>query len=452
MVKKSNILTCFASIVLYVLFTEGTTAGTYTLSAHGNDDFGVKRIGIPSVYVAGNCTHCHGQHSSIDNEEPIPVNNQPSPFALFAPTFNTAKSDGPYAQDDLFCFYCHTDSGSYQDGSGYMTNKDYAETFAGATGGPTSIMAQFNEVGTGGSNHNLYDLWLYMKEHPVYGAKNGGWFTEYSDPCTACHNPHLARRNKEHLTDAGYATISRPTDHFDQWGDDEFEQMSDYSSIYQAPFYAYSGSHPTDINTATYEPAGVELARADGQLTPNYNDFCLDCHKDSIYSNNENRQLSTIDWSTERHGIPNAVEVFSRTPFGTQGGYVLSCLDCHEAHGSSNKLLIRRSINGVSVGDVGVFPGDRGNQCRQCHMDDNAWAQGDVNEWKFSHHGRGRDSPYSGNMVSSCGCHNYDGSHSAPDPIPCEICHYHGSFVPNPSGQFPSTLTPKNDPFYRKMF
>lgn len=411
--------------------------------------------------MAGNCTHCHGQHSSIDNDEPIPVNNGPSPFALFAPTFNTTKTIGPYDQSDLFCFYCHTDIDSYQVGSGSMVNNDYAETFAGAIVGPTSIMGQFNKVETGGSNHNLYDLWLYMKEHPEFGAKNGGWFTEDSAPCTACHNPHLARRNKEHLTDFGYATISRPTDHFDQWGDDEFEQISDYSSIYQAPFYAYVGNHPTDVNTATYEPASVERARADGQLTPDYNDFCLDCHKESIYSNNEYRNLSIIDWNTERHGIPNAVSVMSRTPYGQGGGYVLSCLDCHEAHGSPNKLLIRRSINGVTVGAIGVTEGDRGNQCRQCHMDDESYkdagydSMGGINKWKYPHHGRTQGaSPYSAqeSYVSGCGCHNYDGSHSAPDPIPCEICHYHGSFVPNPAGAYPSDLTPKNIPYYRKMF
>lgn len=461
MITTNNLWCYVVSLTFSVLCSSLATAGSYAISAHGNSVYGVKRsegpASMPDFYSAGNCSHCHGAHRSINGQDSSAENDGPAPFNLFAPTFDTTKvtANIDFEQNDVFCFYCHTDTGSFQASSGSMVNKDYAETFGGATGGPISIMAQFNQVDSGGSNHNLYDLWSYMKEHPEYGKKNGGWFTEYSDPCTACHNPHLARQNKENLTDSSFATISRPSQHFDQWGDDEDEQMSDYSAIYQAPFYAYSGAHPTDVYAASYEPAGVTRALANGQLTPDYNDFCLDCHVDAIYSNNVNRNLIAIDWTTERHGIPNAVEVFSRTPFGLQGGYVLSCMDCHEAHGSPNKLLIRRSINGVAVGAVGVVPGDRGNQCRQCHMDDNAWAQGDVNEWKFSHHGRGQDSPYSGSMTTpSCACHNYlqDGSHSAPDPIPCERCHYHGSFVPNPAGEYPSTLTPKNAPFERKMF
>nr|WP_320049726.1 cytochrome c3 family protein [uncultured Desulfuromonas sp.] len=448
------------SALSFIFCSAIATAGTYSLSAHGNSETGVKRtqgpFPPPDIYAIGNCAHCHEQHASIDDLEPGPDDGGPSSFALFAPTFDTSKitASSDYQQSDLFCFYCHTDNGSYQANNGSMINKDYAETFGGHINGPTSIMGQFNQIDSGGSNHNLYDIWNYMKEHPEYGKKNGGWFTENSDPCTACHNPHLARQNKEHLTDASYATISLPSDHYDQWGDDEFEQMSDYSSIYQAPFYAYSGSHPSDIYSATYEPAGVGYSQADGQLTPDYNTFCLDCHCDSIYSSTQNRNLSVINWDTERHGIPDAYEVFSRTPFGVLGGYVLSCLDCHEPHGSSNNFLIRRGINGQDVGAVGVVAGDRGNQCRQCHMDDYAYAQGAINDWKYSHHGRGQLSPYSAMMVGGCGCHDYnqDGAHSAPDPIPCERCHYHGSFVPNPAGEFPSTLTPKNEPYYRKMF
>jgi hypothetical protein len=434
-IKTKTLRNGICILGMFFAFTTQThlaQAGTYTISAHGDVNTGVYRSDLASVgYSKGNCAHCHEQHASIEGTEQTPINGNGSVFSLFSDTFNTLKITKPYDQEDVFCFYCHSTLSSLQDG-GSMINYDYANTFAGASNGPTSIMDAFNQPGeTDASYHNLYDIWKFAKDEFSY-------FTEYSDPCTACHNPHLARRNKENKRDSSYACISKPTEHDDQWGDDADEQMNDYSAIYQAPYY--SGS------TSTYEPDAVSVGDADGSLTPDYNSFCMDCHDQVIYSTTLGRDMVALDWSSaggdlvsagDKHGSNNAtVDVVSRPPYGVLPGYVLSCLDCHEPHGSPNAYLIRRSINGQSLGVTigsGKDGSARGNQCRQCHKDDYE-AGGStnanlINVWKTTHHGGGLsgDNPYRTDQVSNCGCHEIVVNKKM--PIACEHCHGHTQYV-----------------------
>jgi hypothetical protein len=116
---------------------------------------------------------------------------------------------------------------------------------------------------------------------------------------------------------------------------------------------------------------------------------------------------------------------------------------------------MRRSINGqpLNLTDHSMDADGRGFQCLQCHKDDSMIGSGGVNDWKLQHHGLGWDSPYSGRnnpapsggTLDSCDCHGaFEGDNgSGQDPIRCEICHYHGSYVPNPAGEWPATVTPK---------
>ncbi|CAD7783696.1 MAG: hypothetical protein KCCBMMGE_02103 [Candidatus Methanoperedenaceae archaeon GB37] len=52
-------------------------------------------------------------------------------------------------------------------------------------------MKAFNQ----NSYHNLYDIWEFAK------TNFSSFFKEDSNPCSACHNVHLAKRNKEHKSD-----------------------------------------------------------------------------------------------------------------------------------------------------------------------------------------------------------------------------------------------------------
>ncbi len=437
----------FAASVCFLLLLppHPAVAGPYALSAHGNSGYGVERADLAGTYNQGNCAHCHEQHASIGGNEPTPDDNAPAGFALFHATFNSSKTHAPYEKSDLFCFYCHSDiSGeSIQANAGNdMKNYDYSYTFGGSSvliDGRLvdDILETFNwpsyqSAGTG-SNHNLLGLQDYAK------ANFATWFTNRSDPCAACHNPHIARRNKANLFDAAYSAISLPSAHDEHWGDEPDEQMSDYSNTYLAPI-AVGGS---------FEPVGS--TNPGGDLIPDYNTFCLECHGTSaaqISSRNHGTTLSPIDWTSpggdlvsagDKHGTNVATgDIDTKAPYNNAFNIVLSCCDCHEPHGSPYDYLVRRSINGETVGAVGVTIGDRGNQCRQCHKDDLELGiqNGLANEWKGTHHGGGAvaDNPYSTNQMTGCGCHyggggGGGGGGGKPEKITCDDCHYHGSFI-----------------------
>lgn len=377
-------------------------AGTYTDSAHGDAAVGVKRTPAQLTdYSRGNCAHCHEQHASIDGAIPAPATGDASAFALFADNFDTTATTKPYVQADNFCFYCHTSSSSFQ--SGGIDNKDYTATFGGyATGSPAGILEAFNLA----SYHNLKDI--------VNFADNAfDYFTASSNPCTACHNPHLARRNKANVTDPAYTAISRPTDHFNLWGNDASERMDVFSgNKYKAPYYYNS--------TVTYEPGAT--ATSNGSLTPDYNTFCTDCHNtvNTIYSTTLGRNLKKIDWNNEKHGKGNADgDIRVKTPYSAGSGslgYVLSCLDCHEPHGSPNRYLLRRKINRIALTGTITNGYNLSYLCDQCH--DKAGS-----DWESIHHssmGVGNDYPYNRKSCSSC-----HGGY----PQNCERCHFHGAIT-----------------------
>jgi len=404
-------------------------AGKYTNSAHGSYTYGVFRESTKKLgYARGNCAHCHEMHASIEGSQPNPSSSNPSAFALFADNFNSNQTTHPYTQSDDFCFYCHTSTDSLQDGG--IVNKDFSATFAGAPETVSSIFDQFNEL----SYHNLYDIYVFAKKtFPDF-------FTSYSNPCVACHNPHLARRDKAHITDPLYSAISLPSEHKKLWT----KTMKDSTEYYQAPFYYHSKS--------VYEPGGISIS--DGSKTIDWNAFCTTCHNKTnvIYSTTLGRNLRKIDWTTpitvnpstgvesggDKHGAANATGNITATllpPYrtyllehGYTSGITLSCLDCHEPHGSPNIMLIRRVINGNETWDdysnsiinITEYSSDQWRAvCDRCHISD-----------QFEIHHRRR---YSRSGTWSCYSPPY------PNPrrcmachprrtffIPCTYCHFHG--------------------------
>ena len=284
-VVKSGVL----SLLLILFLAAVALGGPYSDSAHGDKIYGVKRqvasLSAPGPYVIGNCAHCHEQHASIDGQEPIPRDNEPAAFALFSQPFDTTRQLGPYQQRDLFCFYCHSTSGSLQASAATMGNYDYSRNFGGlASGGPISILAAFNQSTTSqnASYHNLYDVWKFSQKF-----KN---FKSSSVPCDACHNPHRAKRNRANVTDPTDTAISLPDDHESLWGDQPDETMANYADRYQSPLYAGA--------VGGYEPGGIADAFADGSQVPDYNSYCLTCHGEPVFSTTYGRNMLRIDWST----------------------------------------------------------------------------------------------------------------------------------------------------------
>ncbi|MCD6320484.1 MAG: hypothetical protein J7M03_07390 [Candidatus Desulfofervidaceae bacterium] len=402
-----KVLVIILSVILS--FCLPVKAGNYSLSAHGNASYGVKRDDTNlSGYAQGNCAHCHEQHASINGTEPNPSSAKASKFCLFADNFSGTQA-GSYSQSDDFCFYCHTSLESLQVNG--ITNKDYSATFGGATASVTGIMDTFNQT----SYHNLYDVLNSAKSY---------WpstFTADSNPCAACHNPHLAKRNKAYPGDPSYTAISKPSAHDQLWGDDPGERLSDFTTYYQAPYYYGS--------TSTYEPNNQgKPVNGWGSNMPDYDSFCTDCHNstNTIYSTTLSRNLYKIDWITaggesggDKHGKNaattglNIKEPFASSDLGITTGFVLSCLDCHEPHGSPNVMLIRREVNGGNLsGNITVFSTIYWSYlCGRCHKDD----------YKYIHH-YDSEAPYPGPPKGCKSCH---GS-SMKGPINCNYCHFHG--------------------------
>lgn len=407
----------YCTVLLFVLaclIADPASAGPYLDSAHGNATYGVNRSSIDSTYTAfatGNCAHCHEMHASIGGAEPSPVTG-PEPHTLFAPTFNAVRTQNPYLYTDDFCFYCHSSNSGQK-----VKNQDYSATFGGAANGtgPQTILDAFNQA----SYHNLYDIMTFLNKDTTYGP----WFATIGNPCSACHNSHLAKRNWD-SSQTGFpllSTISMPGVTDSLWG--ETQLMSSYFS-YEAPFAI--------LNT-NREPAGV--GDQNGANTPDYNSFCTSCHNPdkTIWSTTLNRDLKKVNFGDtglgqEKHGaLARDGSGFFRAPYAAaaalKSNFILSCLDCHEPHGSQNIMLLRRRINGEDLEGTVTSTDDMSYVCKRCHTDDLAagGGTGQANRWQYIHHSA-PGAPYA--QATTCtDCHSTaDGS----TPVACGNCHGHG--------------------------
>lgn len=345
---------------------DNSTYGYY-FSAHANGTYGVLRSGVG--FPRGECFHCHeiaGPGASHGGQ-------------LFY---------GLYTACNHTCYKCHNliALGETMEVLNYI----YAYNFGGgpaeySTGRPVpddtiiydTIMKQFcndnSLVDYCGSSHNLDKVY-----NAIRNDKYGWGFPVSPNPCSGCHNVHLAERigstqdPPSYPYDPSKAPISRPSDHNNLWGDDAAERMDVYAAsvggVYLAPYYA-------DTVSGTYEPAGDGIS--DGSNMPDYVSLCLDCHQ-YTQTGDDGRLVGPINWGDpnfvgttldplkgDRHGgipsgqndcYPNPWEEGSlRAPYSDalkEDGYnyVLSCTDCHEPHGTPNRIqLIRRFVNGEAV-------------------------------------------------------------------------------------------------------
>lgn len=396
-------------------------AGDYLDSAHGSSEFGVFRpiIGNPPPsgfgYSRGNCSHCHEQHASINGTQPPPGSGNASPYVLFAENFNSARKTPPYAESDNFCFSCHNNPSTAQP----VLNNDYSQAFGCGPQGPSTIIAAMNQT----SAHNLYDLW-------TFNNSTFPWSSTYSNPCNSCHNPHLARRNWASAQDPEFSAISKPNDHFVLFGSTETMESS-YNTKYEPPYCSNS--------LVDREPGASGNAISGRANTPDYVAFCSTCHNNSttIFSTTLSRDLIPINWNNngDKHGLrPMDGSVSTLPPYDIPASgtdFVLSCLDCHEAHGSENVMLLRRRANGsdLTAAITSLDTIDWGLLCLKCHEDDVAAgiSLATSNKWEYVHH-LVSDAPYA--QIQCNKCHiSTTGGGGGPPAIPCQQCHSHSGIV-----------------------
>lgn len=137
-------------------FIEPAWGGDYMESAHGQN---ISRTVMTNAgYGIGNCAHCHEQHASLLNEEPLPQNG-PSPYL----TFDTEEN---------VCYGCHSAAGTV----GSADVKVKVDIDAGDT--------------INGSHH---DVLIASGKHR-YGEDTTAFDASSKHvECTDCHNPHAAK-------------------------------------------------------------------------------------------------------------------------------------------------------------------------------------------------------------------------------------------------------------------
>ncbi len=371
----------------------------YYLDTHGNVTYGVSCKNV--TYSKGECLHCHDVSQSGHGGK------------LFDIT-------------DNFCFKCHDNTTTYA--TTVIKNRSYSYRAGNYN---TDSMDDILEAFSLSSKHKLSDIKTFI---------NGKWgYTASSNPCDACHNPHIAQGDPVNSPDSakspstrGYPVV-RPSEHATNynnlWGDISTERMSNYTVNYQAP-YRYN-------SITTYEPDGSTTQN--GSNLTDFNTFCTDCHNTTytIYSTTLGRNLKKIDWNVELHGKGEFGGIlYPQNPYNG-GGTVLSCTDCHEPHGSPNVFLLRKEVNGAVLDNpitafslnLCTFPDPNRDKvlgwlCKRCHKDDhdqNPSIYPDANTWKQSHHYNDPIKPY---KRTKCNCCHES---ATGQPIACNCCHYHGS-------------------------
>jgi hypothetical protein len=375
---------------------------TYTWSAHGNTSDGVNRTSIAAFgYSIGNCAHCHEQHASIGGVQPEPSGGAPQEYELFKNLF--------VDQISAFCYGCHD---SLTSGSQYQVSMPNQYDYSWIAGHdttssnncPDNIKYAFRFIqddcsgsrnnncnSSVGSAHCLEDIKQYIKNTPSWNFGAGPTV----NPCSGCHNPHRAQQDT-HTTGRLQgqklaSVVSRPSAHskdnnaWELWGDDLDERMSYYAlnrdgggGTYQAPC-----QYPWSSTCSLFEPDGSSTA--DGSNLFDTVTFCQDCHGNSsnpVHSTRLGRDLDVINWGSDpvlgnQHGqnSDNGVGgggMYLNAPYprnammSASPDYVLSCLDCHEPHGSPNEFLLRQEVNGVQVNVVHGGPVSGGDWCGFC--------------------------------------------------------------------------------------
>jgi hypothetical protein len=181
------------------------------------------------------------------------------------------------------------------------------------------------------------------------------------------------------------------------------DEATNGSGVYRAPFYV--GANPAN-NPTTHEPDGQSgtvqtSTNVIGANTPDYPTLCLRCHGSpggntggtggAVSGTNPSRTVPEIPWysgdsgysTRAQHGRANAGgstagdRIAPYTTDGTSGtgedtstNFILSCTDCHEAHGSqqeNGEYLLRTTVNGKTNITLGSGGGRWLNFCTACH-------------------------------------------------------------------------------------
>ncbi len=361
------------------------------------------RPGFENDQGKTNCSNCHAPGGAADADPSFYTASGDYEASSHGGTLCTACHDvhggaGPFtgmtrAEDENLCYSCHTDGVIRNDAlsnnrpGGYSLADDIEQAFA---------MPQKHDHGT-----------VFSK---------GG--ESYTLECVSCHNVHLVNGRYWDAQEGNRSPVTRFAGNDDNfpvtevWGDDLGEKMDDFAERGSGSGGWYYSTARGEVisfdQPAVYQPpkagSGWEWEFA-GDVLPDYTTLCLDCHtyrmSDADPPVNWGQGIDCTDNSIDppdqrvecgaQHGLGaanrpsawgdpykygsagNPDPIFSepgvsrgrgayhfmRWPYDSVQrnagiNFVLSCTDCHEAHGSNRGSIIRDRFNVSANGDCGT--------------------------------------------------------------------------------------------------
>ncbi|MCG3138853.1 MAG: hypothetical protein HJJLKODD_02722 [Phycisphaerae bacterium] len=302
-------------------------------------------------------------------------------------------------EEEGFCYSCHSPGGVINEA---LSNGWFGGAYSNFA---DSIAAAFDQTHI----------------HPVNDSSAGHQFMlglqSLELECESCHDPHqptgkywAAISNQTPITMVGTGQL---------WGDQPAEKIGAYdpAHTYAAPFIGAAG---VDLSGDPLPVDGSGYSQMTATVLPDYNSLCLSCHQYAM------DHVAAINWSVSKHGSAAAEPLGPAgwplaAPYEStqRGQYYLACIDCHEAHGSANAWMFKRSINGAALTEI--ITGESADEwrpaCNQCHSgsSQNRHHNADV----YIKLGMPPSSPnclvcheiHMGGIYTNCvtsGCHNHD--------------------------------------------
>ena len=319
-----------------------------------------------SAHSGKNCTECHEVHGA-----------------------SGAYKAMTRGSEEGLCYQCHTE--------GEVMNDAISNNRPGGYNSADDIMQAFGKS----EKHNLGTSFTINSK-------------TYTLECVSCHNIHIINGKYWDAEDGNKSPVTRFTDNTEVWGDETGEKMDDFVALASGSggwYYSVARGGSLIINQpAVYQPpkngSGYEF-EFDGDVLPDYTTFCLDCHSNKVVN-----EVGAINWGqgigcgypeppgpawanwitcSSPHGLNSANRPSYWGDFGMFGSsgnpdpifsepgvtrgrgaghfmrwpydsvqknaginFVLSCTDCHEAHGSNRGSMIRERFNVNSNGDCGT--------------------------------------------------------------------------------------------------
>ncbi len=390
-------------------FGDGSTNGCHG-NAHGSDNVKLLSAGA-GVTVDQFCFECHTE-GKVEN---VSISIWDPPYSFFEPWPSNRK---------VVCGHTETDGQAIlTDGHLYgeflwtpgehvgRTIKNITDGSSGEITANTENTITATLSGGAENDWDLYDTYAFknvvaddIDEAFGLGAGQkhdlGTSFTvganSYTLQCTSCHNPHVATGRHSEAA-SGVSSVSRP-DFSDSVNNPRAMGATLWGAITGEKMDAYAGA-------GTYRtPKGDPFS---GGELPDYNTLCSDCHETMA------GEHGNLGFSGDAHGAKAAdapVEggfcpdhencgkgvkwdadnctaddggssdgacwpvlpqgrsemAWSKTTYDQQDrldgmNFILSCIDCHEAHASPIRSMLRRSPN-HGTGGTSWY-----DMCGNCH-------------------------------------------------------------------------------------